>query len=309
MHGNNSLRDETLDFFLEQAPIMGQIALSHFGNLSKEDTQDKVGHIHDPVTIADTEISNYIVPLVKRVYNDRALLLTEESANCFQQELLRTGKPLLIVDELDGTKNFKEGKEHLSVLFGLAELTPNGYEMTVGVVYKPLTGEFYFATIDSDATYRSKDGLERKLGVSGRDKIISEKTPVNVTIGRETFPVDYPEEFYRVTEIMENFRDMNSEQVENHSKLSCGLEIMDIVRGNVDVFLCAKAANWDYAGASLILRQAGGKSYLAKSVDMLTNPQPWSLQLDLPGNYYSAFFTNGKIDQSFFKRIQRYKPK
>ena len=81
---------------------------------------------------------------------------------------------------------------------------------------------------------------------------------------------------------------------------------MDIARGDVDVLLCAKAANWDYAGVSLILRQAGGQAYLARSISMLETPQLWTPQLDKPGKYYPAFFTNGKVDEALFKHMQRY---
>jgi fructose-1,6-bisphosphatase/inositol monophosphatase family enzyme len=312
MSNNQHFREETLDFFLEQAPIMGGIALSHYGNLSDDDVEDKEGHLHDPVIIADREISDYIVPLVSRVYGDRVALLTEESAKGFgysQQQLVQMGKPVLIVDELDGSKNFKEGKEHFSVLFGLAEKTVNGYQMTVGLVYKLLTGEVYFATIDSDAKYRNREGAEDNLVVSDRDKLIVGESPVNVAVGRKTFPVDYPAEYYRVTEAVERFREAHRQQVDSYSKFSCGLEVMDVVRGDVDAFLCAKAANWDYAGASLILRQAGGEAYLAKSLGMLTSPQPWSLQLDMPGAYYPSFFTNKAIDQDLFMHLKEHLPK
>ena len=53
-------------------------------------------------------------------------------------------------------------REHWSMLLGMAEPREESYEMTVGVIYKPLTGEFYFASMDSDAIKRSKEGIDSK---------------------------------------------------------------------------------------------------------------------------------------------------
>ncbi|MDD5254129.1 MAG: hypothetical protein PHG05_03430 [Candidatus Nanoarchaeia archaeon] len=301
---NSNFRKETLDFFLEQAPIMGDIALKYFGNLQPSDVEYKSTEQRDPVTIADKEISRAIVSKIKERFSDKFLLLTEETVEDFNKNLLEINKPIIIVDELDSTGNFKGGNPEFSVLFGLAENNVNRYEMTVGLVYKPVTGEFYFATTDSDATHQNKEGLQTKLSVSNRHHIITNASPVNVAINQKRFPERYqdcPTAHFEVIEAMQEFRNKNRDQVAKNLKLSAGLEIMDVARGKVDIYLCPNAGNWDYATGSLILRQAGGKTYLAKNLEMLINPTEWSLQLEKPGEYYPIIFTNGSIDQEFFK--------
>lgn len=307
--GNRALRQETLDFFLEQAPIMGDIAMSHFENLRDEDVKDKPGRLHDPVTIADTEIRDHIVPAVEKAYRDRVVLLTEESVKGFgytQADLMKMRKPILIIDEIDGTRNFSQRNEDFTVMLGLAEHSSLGFEMTAGCVYHPPSGEFYLATIDTDAKHRAPNGDERTLRVSHREKMITGITPISAEIAREVWPPNYPGEYCKVGGTMERFSNANARQVRENNRFSCGLEILDVARGDVDIFMVANAGNWDYAAPSLILRQAGGVAYLAKSEGMLTTPHRWSLQLSQPGEYYPAFLTNGAIDEDLFKHMEKY---
>lgn len=309
MKGDLSLRSEILDFFRIQAPIMGSIALKYFHNMDESQIQKKIGHDNDPVTIADIEISDYITSEVKQEFGEQMLLLTEESANNFsfnKNQLLAMKKPIMVVDELDGTRNFSTGKEDFSILLGLAEYVDGKYEMTTGLVYKPLSNEFFFATIESDAVHVTGDGLEQVLQVSNSDRMIVGKTSVNVGVGRSTFPTNHLSDYLLIVELFESFREANQVQVRKNNKFSAGLEIMDLANGQVDVYLCAKAANWDYAAASLILKQAGGKSYLVRNADQIITPEPWSLQLDAPDKYYPTLFTNGSIDKDFFQHIKLY---
>jgi fructose-1,6-bisphosphatase/inositol monophosphatase family enzyme len=308
MRGNEAFRSETLDFFIEHAPKMGDIAMRHFRNLGEGDIRLKHGRENEPVTVADLEIRDLIVPEIRRVYGDSVIRLTEESVGAFgysRDELMRSGKPIFTIDEIDGTKRFSEGSEDFSILLGCAERFPEGYEMTVSLVYHPPTEEFYFATRDNDAIHRTMEGFETILKVSDRGIMTTGVSPVNVAIGRDTWPVDYPQEYCDVAEVMERFGKANSEQVERHSKFSCGLEVIEIAKGNVDAFLVANAANWDYQ-PSLILQQADGRTYLAKSGGMLTEAHPWRLQLDSPAGYYPVLFTNGAIDESLFRNIRQY---
>ncbi len=303
------LRAETLDFFIDQAVLMGRIALLHYGNLNAEDITDKPGHIHDPITIADREISRHIVDAVRTQYRTSVNLLTEESAKDFahtEVELLRRGKPLIVVDELDGTQNFSRGIEHFSIILGLAEPRAFGYDMTVGLIYKPLTREFYFGSVDMGAKHHHPGTGDTTLKVSNKANTPIREIPVNVSIGRETFPKDYPAPSCKVADAMERFSKVNKGRISQVNKFSCGLEIMDVAKGDVDVYMIAKAANWDYATAALLLELAGGKGYLVKSQDMIVHPRPWNLQLEKPGEYYPAIFTNGKADTAFFAHLRGY---
>ncbi|MFH1276421.1 MAG: inositol monophosphatase family protein [Candidatus Woesearchaeota archaeon] len=285
------LRTESLDFFLREAPQMGAIALKYFGRLRKDQIHDKGGHIHDPVTVADTEISEYIVPLAKKMFGAHISLLTEESANDFSYD---PSKALWIIDELDGSKNFKDNKEDFCILMAMAEPGSDGYEVTVGLVYKPVTKEFYFAIINHDAFYQ-KDDDKKILSVSNTNRIVSSSS-VNANIGRDTFPQDHMDKFGKIVELMESFRADNQRQVAKNHRFTAGIEIMDVANGNVDLCLFAKAANWDYAAPSIILKQAGGEAYVVKSIEDLIKPRFWYLQMGKPGEYYPAIFTNGKID-------------
>jgi fructose-1,6-bisphosphatase/inositol monophosphatase family enzyme len=294
---NKEFRQDTLAFFLGHAPVMGKIAMGHFGHLKPGDIELKEGHEHDLVTIADKEISRYIGSMIKKFYPGGLAVLTEETSKEFRADKLRTSrKPLMIVDELDGTVNFSNGNPEFSMLMALAEPGERGYEVTVGLVYKPFTEDFYYAVIGEDAVHCDADGGLTKLCVSENDVMLPGETPAGIAAGRETFPIDYPADYIRVTEVMERFRRVNL-QVDEHSKFSCGLEMVAVAKGVTDVYMCAKAADWDFAAASLILKQAGGKAYLAKSVDMMMRFQPLKLQLD-EQFYYPAFFTNGSIDKS-----------
>jgi hypothetical protein len=107
-----------------------------------------------------------------------------------------------------------------------------------------------------------------------------------------------------VADIMDILGERHSASIDRHSKFSCGLEIVDVARGDVDLFLIPRAGNWDYAAPSLILQQAGGRSYFARNPAEMGALKPWKLQLENPGAYYPAFFTNRAIDAEF-KRVIR----
>jgi len=316
-----AFRQEISDFLKHHAISMGKIAFSYFRNLSEDDVEQKEGYVDDTVTIADKKNRAHIVAAVNNRYGDRVIMLTEETSENFPytvEDLMQLKKPIIIIDELDGTRNFSKGIPFFCIPMAFAEFIDGAYEVTAGVVYNPVTEELFHAQKDNPAYVEyhkkncgsdlirlsKKEEGKRILKVSETEMFFQDDTPFNMAGNRKTFPIDYPAEYYRVLEVMEAVRDKNPKTTEKNYKHCCALEMLDVAQGKVDVYLNGKSANWDYAAAFMILQQAGGKGYLARTTkQLLTLKTPWALQFDKPGAYYPTVFTNGTIDEQFIGYI------
>jgi 3'(2'), 5'-bisphosphate nucleotidase len=97
-----------------------------------------------PATEADIMADKFIVAwLSDRYPTGRFGYLSEEAAKTNE----RLGKDACwIIDPIDGTRDFIEGKEDFAVQVGLAVRTADGtFDPVVGVVYQPVTGMLYQA--------------------------------------------------------------------------------------------------------------------------------------------------------------------
>ena len=152
---------------------------------------------------------------------------------------ISTLENVFIVDPIDGTTNFSRGFKTSSISVALVK----NNRPVIGVCYNPYTDEMYSA-ITGDGAYSN----DKKIHVSN-------KCLKNGILLSGCSPY---------------YDDLRKKSIEIHSKFcsvasdyrrfgSAVLEICSIASGKAEVYFELKLMPWDYAAASLILEEAGGK--------------------------------------------------
>jgi myo-inositol-1(or 4)-monophosphatase len=190
----------------------------------------------DLVTDADIASQQAIEQLLASRFPNFAFL-GEESTEADRTAAVATGKPLWIVDPLDGTANFVHRLPSFSVSIALVE---DG-QPTVGVVYDPIAGTMY----SSDAYgHVTRDGKPiRGSGCTRIDKaMVCCSFPPGV---RRTDPdVD---QFLNVLEASQSLRRLGS----------AALNLCYLAEGCLDSYWATSIKTWDVAAGYLIAKSAG----------------------------------------------------
>lgn len=166
-----------------------------------------------------------------------------------------------ILDPVDGTTNLMYGYQYSSIALGLVvEGVPYA-----GIVYNPYLKELYFAQKGKGA-YVNEKRVYVTDSKTLRDSLI--------TFGTSPYDKGKADETFRVTKnVFLKCRDMR--------RSGCAsLDICSVAAGRMDGFYEMELQPWDYAGASVILEEAGGcitdcegnkLDYLTKKSAMATN--------------------------------------
>jgi 3'(2'), 5'-bisphosphate nucleotidase len=191
---------------------------------------------NEPVTLADRRASDLIVDgLASRFPSDA--VISEELAlkpGAFQQPRA------WLVDPIDGTKDFIRGSEGWSIMIGLMR---DGRPV-LGVVHQPDAGRTFFATPDSGAHVRARDGV-RQLHVS--DVQTAADARLVASASSRTSDTD------RVKSTLGIDDEINIGSV--------GVKLCLIALGVRDLYVnpSAKTKAWDTCAPEAILAAAGGR--------------------------------------------------
>lgn len=143
-----------------------------------------------------------------------------------------------IIDPIDGTTNFIKGFKHSAICVGLAK---DG-ELIKGVVYNPDADEMFYAEKGSGAFLNG-----RKIQVSDCDLahslVLFGTCPYERELAKETF------------ELTERIFDKS---IEVRRSGCAALDICYVACGRADMYYELILRPWDWAGATVILREAGG---------------------------------------------------
>ena len=216
--------------------VAEQEILSRFGQLQHGDIQTKA-HAKDMVTIADLEAENRIREGLLDLLPSSTVVGEEE---CFRKpEILKRFKgdiPVWVVDPLDGTNNFAQGKPCFAMICALVE----GGQTQMGWIYDPIAGVcatarrgegVYLAgqklTIEPPQTL---DLMTGSLG-DGMRKRIQER--------KDTGETGLPQHLVRYH--------------------CCGREYLDLLLGKIHFALYGgRLMPWDHAAGTLMIEEACG---------------------------------------------------
>ncbi|MCB2065492.1 MAG: inositol monophosphatase, partial [Erythrobacter sp.] len=128
--------DREIQSLLKQ--VTERAILPRYRNLQQGEVEDKGGN--DPVTVADREAEAMLREGLERI--DPALAFVgEESTHADPSVARHLGSDCWIVDPLDGTRNFAQGKPPFGVIVAMA----SGGEARSGWIYDCLSGRFCVA--------------------------------------------------------------------------------------------------------------------------------------------------------------------
>lgn len=220
---------ETLEKIIDAVKAAGKIYKGAKGHIQAQEKGSNV----NLVTQFDKDIQDFLFVKMSEIIPDCSFLGEEEEGN----KELKDGY-CFIIDPIDGTTNFIKGFKHSAISVGLAF----NKELIMGVVYDPDKDDIYYAErgcgafLNGEKIEVSKEPLESSLVLFGT-------CPYEHELAHKTFA--FTEEiFYKCLEVRRTG--------------SAALDICYVASGKADLYYELILRPWDYAGASVILREAGG---------------------------------------------------
>ncbi len=188
----------------------------------------------DYVTNVDVAVQKYLKEALGNEFPDIALI-AEEKENLG----LDPDNSYWILDPIDGTTNLIRDYHLSAVSLGLYE---NG-EITFGVVYNPFTEELFYGA-KGEGAYLNGAPIQVSNQPEFKDAVVSfGSSPYEKNRAKELFPI-----FYNIFMNCADFRRTGS----------AALDICYVACGRQHAYLEQNLKPWDYSGASIILREAGG---------------------------------------------------
>ncbi len=229
--------------------------------------------IIDLVTSADLESEKRLKEGIKEITPD-ILILAEESY---------TGKEEIkneyywLIDPLDGTTNFA----HKIPWFAISVALMKNKEPILGIVYNPITEEFFYALEEKGAFLN-----EEPIKVSGTDKLIDSLLCTGFPVSKI---LEKPDLF------MPLFKDFMTKCQGVRRFGSAALDLAYVACGRYEGFWEPYLKPWDTAAGSLLVKEAGGKVS------------------DYFGNPYNPFLntivaSNKKIHDQMIEITSKYHP-
>jgi len=203
-----------------------------------DDFEVKTKSDESPVTIADEAADKIISDGLRAAFPDVMLVTEEQSATHSA-----SGDTFLIVDPLDGTKEFINRRGDFTVNIALVE----GGVPTRGVVYAPARSRMFFTLADGSAVEETGDFPKDSMGPV---QPISVSTPDNAALmvvasksHRDQATDDYIAKY--------DVRDMKS--------AGSSLKFCLIATGEADLYpRVGRTMEWDTAAGHAVLTGAGG---------------------------------------------------
>ncbi|MFA3920025.1 3'(2'),5'-bisphosphate nucleotidase CysQ [Ruegeria hyattellae] len=206
---------------------------------NSDDFDVKVKSDDSPVTEADEAADALISAGLRAAFPD-ILLVTEEQAASHSAK----GDTFLIVDPLDGTKEFIHRRGDFTVNIALVE---NGVP-TRGVVYAPAKGRMFYTQADgcsveeTGALDKATPGATAPISVSNSDN--SALLVVASKSHRDQATDDY----------------INKYSVKDSKSAGSSLKFCLVATGEADIYpRVGRTMEWDTAAGHAVLAGAGGK--------------------------------------------------
>jgi myo-inositol-1(or 4)-monophosphatase len=190
----------------------------------------------DFVSTADHRSEKTLLDELSRARPDYGLLMEESGGHGSTDPQGRR----FIVDPLDGTLNFLHGIPHFCISVGVEEKG----EIVAGVVYQPLTDEFYWAERGQGAFLN-----DRRLRVSSRthlqESVFATGIPVNGLGG------DHDRFIAQQRAVMDKTAGVRRFG-------AAALDLAWVAAGRYEGFWEMKLKPWDVAAGLLLVKEAGG---------------------------------------------------
>ncbi|MGD9861980.1 MAG: 3'(2'),5'-bisphosphate nucleotidase CysQ [Pseudodonghicola sp.] len=224
-------------------PVIRKLAIEAgekiMGIYNADDFEVKVKSDDSPVTAADEAADALISAGLRAAFPD-VMLVTEEQAASHGL----TGDTFLIVDPLDGTKEFINRRGDFTVNIALVE----GGVPTRGVVYAPAKERMFFTLADGSSV--------EETGPFDADKM-GEVTPIRVADSDNDALMVVASKSHR-DQATDDY--INKYNVKDSKSAGSSLKFCLVATGEADLYpRVGRTMEWDTAAGHAVLLGAGGK--------------------------------------------------
>lgn len=210
-----------------------EIVLPRFQSLQDSDVSEKAGG--ELVTIADIETEKWLTERLPDLLSG-SIVVGEEAVFADKTVFARLAgdDPVWVIDPIDGTWNFANGRPTFAVMVSLV----SGGEIICGWIYEPVTGTTVMGSRGDGVLF---DGVPVRLGKTERQGFISGTAARHLFVRAEQ-RADVIAEVYRPN--------------------CAGHEYVLILSGERSFSAYTKLLPWDHAAGSFLVSEAGGHSAL-----------------------------------------------
>lgn len=225
-----------------------------------------------PVTAADLKAHEIICQRLT-LLTPEIPILSEENAD-ISYAVRRKWKTYWLIDPLDGTRQFIQGKKDFTVNIALIE----NYRSVMGVIVAPMLGLCYYASLEQGAFKLTHDSpLAIKISKAAQDRI-------RIIISNRN-----REQLKHFTTAFADFELMT---------LASSLKFCLIAEGKADIYpRFGTTCEWDVAAGHCILECAGGK---------ILDPQQQPLRYNTKASLHNPkFIAFGDGDPKWAKLLKK----
>lgn len=215
---------------IEIATQAGKMMLKGFHNIEEKTDTSNI------VTNMDIEVQDFIIQELKKLLADSSFI-AEESESYEEHDGYTW-----VIDPIDGTMNYAYGYQHSAV--SIALLKDN--EGIMGVCYNPYLKEVFYAEKGKGA-FCNKLPLQVGNQALANGLLVCGTSPYYKCIADTTF--------LNMKKLFLKSRDIRRSG-------SAVLDLCYVAAGRCDAFYEEQLSPWDYAAASVILKEAGGYIHL-----------------------------------------------
>ena len=240
----------------------GKLALKWF----KKDPEQWKKDDGSLVSKADIEINDLLNKLLKNK-NPEFGWLSEEN----EDDRSRLNKKIIfVVDPLDGTKAFLEGKKEFSISVAIVK---NGLPIS-GIVFSPSTGEMFEAEKNKGSWKNNKKVIISNYNRLEKCKMIAFKPMFSHPAWKEPWP---------------------KMDVENRNSIAYRMAL--VASGQYDAMMALNSKNdWDIAAGDLLISESGGIVTLHTNKKIIYNTENTKKP--------SVIGTNKPIHEKIIKRVK-----
>ena len=224
-----SIKSEIVKIFEFAAREAGDLIRKEFGKISEAKIQSK--DLGDFVTTTDLETENILLKVLKKHF-PKSSYITEES------DPLKGNDETIVIDPIDGTTNFIHGIPAVGIVIGRIYNS----EITDGIIFNPISDEFYFATKDKGSWCN-----EKKLMVSKKKEITNSLVGATIPHANRGYK-NYLKEIDNVAKRCAGFRCTGS----------AAIDLTLVASGKTDAFWQRNLNLWDICSGIILVQEAGG---------------------------------------------------
>lgn len=203
-----------------------------------------------PVTAADKAADEIISKGLRAAFPD-VMLITEEQADSHAQK----GDTFLIVDPLDGTKEFIHRRGDFTVNIALVE----GGVPTRGVVYAPAKQRMFLTLADGSSVEEIGDFDKTTMGATRPIKVSNSDNSALMVVASKSHRDQATDDY------------INRYNVKDMKSAGSSLKFCLVATGEADLYpRLGRTMEWDTAAGHAVLIGAGGKVLDFDSLQPLT---------------------------------------